>query len=30
MDRIAELRQQMSSSPDPLSEKEGKVTGISN
>jgi 1-acyl-sn-glycerol-3-phosphate acyltransferase len=30
MDRIAELRQQTSSHPNPLREKEGKVTGISS
>jgi len=30
MERIAELRQQTSSHPNPLREKEGKVTGISS
>jgi len=30
MDRIAELRQQTSSPPNPLREKEGKITGISS
>jgi len=30
MDRIAELRQQASSHPNPLREKEGKATGISS